>query len=106
MINFDDFKKLDLRIAKILKAEKIEGSNKLLKFQIDIGDEEKQLVAGLAGHYNPEDLVGREIVVVVNLEPKKLMGVESQGMLLAASRDDDIVLLQPDREIEPGSKIS
>ena len=106
MVNFDDFKKLDLRIAKILKAEKIEGSNKLLKFQIDIGDEEKQLVAGLAKHYNPEDLVGREIVVVVNLEPKKLMGVESQGMLLAASRDDDIVLLQPDREIEPGSKIS
>ena len=106
MINFDDFKKLDLRIAKILKAEKIEGSNKLLKFQIDIGDEEKQLVAGLAGHYNPENLVGREIVVVVNLEPKKLMGVESQGMLLAASKDNDIVLLQPDREIEPGSKIS
>ena len=106
MVNFDDFKKLDLRIAKILKAEKIEGSNKLLKFQIDIGDEEKQLVAGLAKHYNPEDLVGREIVVVVNLEPKKLMGVESQGMLLAASKDNDIVLLQPDREIEPGSKIS
>ena len=106
MVNFDDFKKLDLRIAKILKAEKIEGSNKLLKFQIDIGDEEKQLVAGLAGHYNPENLVGREIVVVVNLEPKKLMGVESQGMLLAASKDNDIVLLQPDREIEPGSKIS
>jgi len=106
MINFDDFKKLDMRIARILKAEKIEGSSKLLKFQIDIGDEEKQLVAGLAKHYNPEDLVGREIVVVVNLEPKKLMGVESQGMLLAASKNDDIVLLQPDREIEPGSKIS
>ena len=106
MINFDDFKKLDMRIARILKAEKIESSNKLLKFQIDIGDEEKQLVAGIAKHYNPEDLVGREIVVVVNLEPKKLMGVESQGMLLAASKDDDIVLLQPDREVEPGSKIS
>ena len=106
MINFDDFKKLDMRIARILKVEKIESSNKLLKFQIDIGDEEKQLVAGIAKHYNPEDLVGREIVVVVNLEPKKLMGVESQGMLLAASRDDNIVLLQPDREVEPGSKIS
>jgi len=105
MINFNDFKKLDIKTAKVLEAEKIKDSNKLLKLKVDIGDEERQLVAGLANHYTPESLVDRNIIMIVNLEPKELMGVESQGMLLAAS-GEDIALLQPDKEVEPGTKIS
>lgn len=103
-IPFDDFKKLDLRIAKILKAERIENSEKLLKLMVTIGDEERQIIAGIGKIHEPESLVGREIAVVVNLEPRQLMGFESQGMLLAAD-DGGPVLLVPEREVPPGSII-
>lgn len=107
-ISYDDFSKLDLRVAKILSAERIEGADKLLKLTISLGDMgERTLAAGIAQHYAPEELVGRKIVVVANLAPRKLRGIESQGMLLAASPSDDskIVLLSLEKEIEEGSKI-
>ena len=107
MINIDDFRKVELKVAKILKAEEVEGSEKLLRLDIDLGDEKRQLVAGIKKFYKPEELEGREIIVVANLETRTLMGLESQGMLLAAKdKEGNISLLKPDKEIEPGSPIS
>jgi len=105
MISFEDFQKIDLRVAKIIKAEKIEGSEKLLKLEVNLGKEVRQIVAGIAKFYKPEDLVGEEIVVVANLEPKKLMGIESQGMLLAADDNGKPIILIPEKEVPPGTKI-
>jgi len=103
-IFFDDFKKMDLRIAKIISAERIPSTRALLKLQIDLGSEKRQLVAGLAEYYSPEELVGKLIVVVANLAPRKIRGVESQGMLLATDTDPP-VLLTVEKEVPPGSKI-
>lgn len=104
MITIDDFKKINLRVAKIITAERVEGSEKLLKLQVDMGEEQRQIVAGIGLAYDPEYLAGKEIIVVANLEPRKLMGLESQGMLLAAGNDRP-VLLQPEQEVAPGSPI-
>ncbi|MDI6733941.1 MAG: methionine--tRNA ligase subunit beta [Patescibacteria group bacterium] len=111
MISFEDFKKIDLKIGKVMFAEKISGSDKLIKLQIDLGEKDvgdnsglRQIIAGIGKFYEPENLVGREIVVVANLEPRMLMGFESRGMLLAAE-DDGVVLLRPDKEMSPGSSI-
>ncbi len=104
MIPFNDFKKLDLRIGKILTATSVEGSEKLIKLDVDIGEEKRQIIAGIGKQYSPEELVGREIVIVANLEPRTLVGLESQGMLLAAD-DDGPILLRPDREVMPGSVV-
>jgi len=105
MISFKEFKKLDLRVGKIIEAERVEGADKLLKLKVDLGEEERQLVAGIAKFYQPENLIGRELIVVANLEPKTLMGIESQGMLLAASVEGRPVILEPDEEVPPGTKI-
>jgi len=105
MISFEEFQKIDLRVGKIVEVEKVEGTDKLLKLKVDLGAEKRQLVAGIAKFYQPEDLIGREIVVVVNLEPKTLMGIESQGMLLAADVEGRPILLRPDKEVPPGTKI-
>lgn len=104
MITYDDFQKLDLRVAKILEAQRVEGSEKLVKLKISLGDEERQILAGIAKFYESEKLPGRQIIVVANLEPRKLMGEESQGMLLAAGEDEPI-LLMPDKEAPVGGKI-
>jgi methionine--tRNA ligase beta chain len=104
-IRFEDFQKIDLRVGKVLEAEKVEGSEKLLKLIVDLGSEKRQLVAGIAKFYKPEDLIGKEIVVVANLEPKNLMGIESQGMLLAADVNGEPVILIPEKEVPPGTKI-
>jgi methionyl-tRNA synthetase len=104
-IKFEEFKKIELKIAKVLKAERIEGSDKLLKLAIDLGQEQRQILAGIGKAYQPEELIGKEIVVVANLEPRMMMGLESQGMLLAASLDGQPVLLTPDKEALPGSEI-
>jgi methionyl-tRNA synthetase len=107
LIDIDYFKKVDLRVAKILSAEKVEKSEKLVKLQIDLGElGARQIVAGIAQFYKPEELVGRLIVVVANLKPAKLMGIESRGMLLAAKKNDKLTLLTVSGEIEPGAKIS
>ena len=106
-VSFDQFKELDLRVAKVLEASRVEGSEKLLKLSIDIGDEKRQLIAGVGKVYEPESLIGKEIVVVVNLEPKTMMGFESRGMLLAAHDENgNPVLLMPEKETPPGSKIT
>ena len=106
MINFEEFQKIELKIAKILKAEKIEGSEKLIKLQLDLNEgEPRQILAGIAKSYEPEDLVGKELVIVANLEPKEIFGMESRGMLLAADDDGKPVLLKPDKEVSPGAKV-
>ncbi|ADA67751.1 methionyl-tRNA synthetase [Thermotoga petrophila RKU-10] len=106
VITIDDFSKVDLRIAKVLEAEKVPNSRKLLRLIIDLGTEKRQIVAGIAEHYKPEELVGKLIVVVANLKPAKLMGIESQGMLLAAKSGDTLRLLTVNGEIAPGAKVS
>ncbi len=107
IITIDDFAKVDLRVARILNAERVEGSEKLIRMDIDLGElGKRQLVGGLAKHYKPEELVGKLIVVVANLKPRKLFGLESQGMLLAAKYGDKLKLLTVEEEIEPGAKIS
>ena len=105
MITYDDFKKVELKVAKITAAEEVVGTEKLLKLQIDLGGEKRQIVAGIKKNYQPASLVGKEIAVVVNLEPRMVMGVESNGMLLAASDDNGPVILMPEREVIPGSGI-
>lgn len=108
LIQFDDFAKLDLRVATVRQAEPHPAADKLLVLQVDLGGEQRQLVAGLRGHYEPEALVGRQIIVVTNLAPRKMRGLDSQGMLLAASTADhsDVVLLTTERAIAPGSSVS
>ncbi|MGC9603450.1 MAG: methionine--tRNA ligase subunit beta [Minisyncoccia bacterium] len=106
MVKFEQFKEIELKAGKILEAERVEGSDKLLKLKVDLGEPEpRQILAGIGKIYSPEEIVGREIIVVANLEPRILMGIESQGMLLAAN-DGGPVLLKPDREVPPGSPIS
>jgi methionine--tRNA ligase beta chain len=106
-VTLDEFKGVELRVAKVLSAERVEGSEKLVKLQIDLGGEPRQIVAGIGKAYAPEDLVGEEIIVVANLEPRQLMGLESQGMLLAAhGEDSEPVLLVPKSPVPPGSKVS
>ncbi|HOK34663.1 MAG TPA: methionine--tRNA ligase subunit beta [Candidatus Paceibacterota bacterium] len=105
MINFEEFQKIDLKIGKILEAEKVENSEKLLRLKVDLGEEQRQIVAGIGKVYQPQDLINQEIVVVVNLEPKTLMGFESQGMLLAADNNGEPILIKPEKEVLPGTKI-
>jgi methionyl-tRNA synthetase len=103
-IDYDEFSKVDLRVAKILSAEAVSKSNKLVKLRIDIG-EERTIVAGIGKDYKPEDLVGKSIVIVANLKPAKLMGVESHGMLLATDAPEGLTLIGFDREPKTGAKV-
>jgi len=108
-INFDDWEKIEARVAEIVKVEDVENADKLYKLEVNLGKElgKRTLLAGIKQHYDREDLEGRKIIVLVNLKPKKLKGVESQGMLLAAVNEDEskIKLLQPDDDIEVGSRV-
>jgi methionyl-tRNA synthetase len=104
-ISIEEFRKLDIRIGKILDAKKIEKSKKLLKLLVDIGDEKRQLVAGIAENHRPEDLIGKLVVVIANLKPAKIMGVESKGMILAADVGGKAVLLVPEKEVAAGTKV-
>jgi methionine--tRNA ligase beta chain len=106
-MTFADFKSIDLRVGKILAAERVADSEKLIRLRVDLGGEERQLVAGIGKVYEPESLVNKEIAVVANLEPKTLMGIESQGMLLAAhDANGEPVILTVEKEVQPGSKIT
>jgi len=105
LITYDDFAKCKFKIAIVESAESVKGSKKLIKMIIDLGDEKRQLVAGLAEYYKPDDMVGKKIVVVANLQPAKLFGIESQGMLLAAEKGNDVKLLTVDGDIEPGAEV-
>ena len=106
MITIDDFAKLDIRIGKVLSAERVPEADKLLKLVFDFGEEQRQVMAGIAEHIDDVDaLVGKEMPVVINLEPRKLRGYESQGMILATKDTEGLTLLHPAREVEPGSSV-
>ena len=107
-ISFDDWKKLDLRVGKILKVEEHPNADKLYVLEIDLGSEKRKVVAGLKGSYKPKELKGKQCVVFANLEPAVIRGIKSEGMVLAAGNEDksQIFILQPEDEIELGSKIS
>jgi len=106
-ITFDDFKKVELKVAQIKECEDIPGADRLYKLTIDVG-EERQIVAGIKLHYTKEELIGKKIVVVANLEPRALKGITSHGMLLAASNDDKsaLTLITVDRDIPNGASVS
>ena len=104
-IPITDFGKIDLRVAEVLAAEPVPKSKKLLKLTVSLGDEQRTIVAGIAEHYAPADLVGKKVVIVANLEPAKLMGVESNGMLLAGSAGTTLGVLTLDRDLPPGARV-
>ncbi len=106
MISFEDFKKVEIRMGKIISCEKVEGADKLLKLKVSFGEFDRQIISGIAESYAPEDLVGKTLPFVVNLEFRKFKGEESQGMLVATGTgSDNVILLEPNREIEPGIEV-
>jgi methionine--tRNA ligase beta chain len=106
MVSIDEFRKVELRIATIRSAEPHPNADKLMVLQIDLGSEQRQICAGIRNHYAPEELIGRQIVVVANLETARLRGLDSQGMLLAASDEGRVILLTPEKAVATGSKVS
>jgi len=106
-ISIEDFAKIDLRLAEIVKAEKVEKADKLVKLEVALGEERRTVVAGIALHYSPEELIGKKIVIVANLQPTKLRGVLSEGMILAASDSDGlgVLTLDPGKNVSSGSKV-
>lgn len=104
-VTIDDFQKLDIKIGRVLTAENVEGSKKLLKLNIDFGIEKRQIVTGMAEFFNPEHFIGKEIPVLVNLEMRRLKGIESHGMIIAADVGGEPVLLHPEKEVPAGSEV-
>ena len=109
-VSFEQFAKLDIRIAKVLEVRDHPNADKLICMTIDLGGQQRQIIAALKGHYAPEELLGRQICVVTNLQPRKMRGLESQGMLLAATTGEgenmNVVILSPERDVPPGSAVS
>ena len=106
VVSFDDFCKVDIRVGKVLECEKVPKADKLLKFKIDDGMGGRTIVSGIAKYYKPEDLVGKEVCFIANFEPRKLKGVESQGMILSAENaDGSLVVIGPQGEVKPGCKV-
>ena len=105
MIPFDDWKKLDLRVGKILEVNDHPKADKLLVMKVDIGNEVRTIVVGIKNYYKKDELKGKKVVVFVNLEQKELKGIKSEGMILAAVKDDKVILLQPERDIDVGAVI-
>ena len=109
-VSFEEFSKLDIRVAKVLEASDHPNADKLIVMKIDLGDDQRQIIAGLKPFCKADDLAGKEIVVVVNMAPRKMRGLESNGMLLAATvggeQLQDVVVLTPQREVPPGSPVS
>ena len=105
-ITIEDFDRIEFKVAKVLECEKVEGARKLLKFKLEVGDETRQVVSGIAENYKPEDLIGKNMVLVANLKPVKLRGIESQGMILAASEGDDVVVITTLEDIKSGSVVN
>lgn len=105
IVSFEEFSNMDLRIGKITKAESVAGSKNLIKMLIDVGDENRQAVAGIAQYYSPKELEGKQVAVIVNLQPKKMFGIESNVMILAAEDEKTVSVLLPDRPVKIGSKI-
>ncbi len=105
LITIDDFAKVDLRVAKVLEAEKVEKADKLLKMKLQVGDEVRQVVSGIAKYYTPEEMVGKTLILVANLKPAKLRGIESQGMILAASDENGLSLVTIDKDMPSGAHV-
>ena len=107
IVKFSDWEKLDLRVGEILEVEDVPGADKLYKLKVDLGTETRILVAGLKQHYPKEELEGKKCIVFCNLEPRKLKGIESKGMILAAVNDDhsEVRLLEPDGDVELGGRV-
>ena len=103
LVTYEEFMKMDLRIGKVLEAEEVATSKKLLKLKVDIGGEQRQMLAGIKGHYTPEQMIGRLVVVLANLQPKAMMGLESQGMVLAANNGEAPILVAPISEAPVGT---
>jgi methionyl-tRNA synthetase len=106
MISIDDFRKVELKIATVKAAEPHPNADKLMVLQIDLGGEQRQICAGIRQHYTAEELIGKQVVVVANLETAKLRGLESQGMLLAASDEGRVIILTPEKSVVAGAKVS
>ncbi len=104
-INFEDFKKIEIRIGKVLSCEKVENADKLLKLQVDFGDFKRQILSAIAEYYNPEDLEGKKLPFIVNLETRVIRGEESQGMLMAMDTEDRPVLLIPAEDVKEGTMV-
>jgi tRNA-binding protein len=106
-IDYSDFAKVDLRVGKVVEAEPVPNSRKLIRLIVDLGDEKRQILAGLAKWYKPEDFLGKSVIVVTNLKPKRMAGLVSQGMILAAgcSEESKPILLTVEEEVNPGEKI-
>ncbi|MBU4480269.1 methionine--tRNA ligase subunit beta [Patescibacteria group bacterium] len=114
IIKFEDFAKIEIKIGEIKSAEKVEGADRLLVFKVDLGEDlnlpsgrdERQIISGVAEHFlNSEDLIGKQVPVVVNLEPRKIRGLESQGMILYVSDDEGLTTLEPNRKTKAGSVV-
>jgi len=107
-VSFDEFLRIKLRVGRVVEASDHPNADKLLVLKVDLGDEQRQICAGIKGHYTPEQLVGRNLVLVTNLVPRTMRGVESNGMLLAATSSDRsrVIVLTTDGDIEPGSVVS
>ena len=103
-VAYDDFAKLDIRIGTITVAGPVEGADKLLRLEVDLGSEARQIAAGIAQWYAPETLVGKQVPILTNLEPRTIRGIESHGMMLAAG-DEQAYLLHPDQPLEPGTEV-
>lgn len=107
-ITIDDFVKVELRVGTVLEATPAPKGDKLLVLKVDLGSEQRQVLAGIRQHYSPEQIIGKQIIVVANLAPRKMMGLESQGMLLAAhdEKTGKVIVLSPSEGVSPGSKVS
>jgi methionine--tRNA ligase beta chain len=106
MISIEEFQRVELRVATVTSAEPHPNADKLIVLRIDLGAEQRQILAGIRNHYTAEELVGKQVVVVANLETAKLRGMESQGMLLAASDEGRVIILTPEKPVQAGSKVS
>lgn len=106
-IVYDDFAKLELKTGTVTACEKVAKADKLLKLEVDLGMEKRTIVSGIAQHYTPEEMVGKQVIVVTNLAPRKMKGIESQGMILTAEDSDGkLQLLKPENPVSPGSNVS
>ena len=105
-ITIEDFIKVDLRVGKIIDAEEVEDSRKMLKLIVDIGEEKRTIYAGVKKSYSPEDLLNKLVIVIINLKPREMKFGTSDGMMLATQNNDEIIILQPEKDVMPGSKVS
>ena len=105
-ITIEDFIKVDLRVGKIIDAEEVQDSRKMLKLLVDIGEEKRTIYAGVKKSYSPEDLLNKLVIVIINLKPREMKFGTSDGMMLATQNNDEIIILQPEKDVMPGSKVS